>query len=206
MTRALPTLLVVLCLGCGKEPLPPLQLAEGCQPLLAGADCMLPFPSDQFRVKDDSTPSGYRIELPLRARIRTAKGPADPSSLHPVDGFSRTSTIVAMFPSGVLAEGFVGLNADPSLSVADGSQSLIIDAETLERVPHFVDLDPRAKSPDRQALVLRAAASAFGAALVGAWIATQVSPERFRTLVPLLLTVVLTAPYVRMMLKQEREA
>jgi len=40
-------------------------------------------------------------------------------------------------------------------------------------------------------LVMPAAASAFGAALVGAWIATQVSPERFRTMVPVLLTAVL---------------
>jgi len=40
-------------------------------------------------------------------------------------------------------------------------------------------------------LVIPAAASAFAAALVGAWIATLVSPERFRALVPLLLTLVL---------------
>jgi uncharacterized membrane protein YfcA len=40
-------------------------------------------------------------------------------------------------------------------------------------------------------LVLPAAASAFGAALVGAWIATRFPPESFRTLVPVLLTVVL---------------
>ena len=40
-------------------------------------------------------------------------------------------------------------------------------------------------------LVVPAAAGAFAAALVGAWIATQFSPERFRAMVPLLLTVVL---------------
>jgi hypothetical protein len=40
-------------------------------------------------------------------------------------------------------------------------------------------------------LVLPAAAGAFAAALVGAWIATTVSPERFRMLVPVLLSVVL---------------
>jgi uncharacterized protein len=40
-------------------------------------------------------------------------------------------------------------------------------------------------------LVLPAAAGAFAASLVGAWIATMVSPERFRTLVPVLLGVVL---------------
>ena len=40
-------------------------------------------------------------------------------------------------------------------------------------------------------LVLPAAVSAFAAALAGAWIATLFSPERFRTMVPVLLTTVL---------------
>jgi len=40
-------------------------------------------------------------------------------------------------------------------------------------------------------LVLPAAGGAFMASLAGAWIATMFSPERFRTLVPLLLAVVL---------------
>jgi uncharacterized membrane protein YfcA len=40
-------------------------------------------------------------------------------------------------------------------------------------------------------LVLPAAGGAFVASLAGAWIATMFSPERFRTLVPVLLAVVL---------------
>jgi uncharacterized membrane protein YfcA len=40
-------------------------------------------------------------------------------------------------------------------------------------------------------LLLPAAGGAFTAALVGAWLATGVSPERFRALVPLLLSFVL---------------
>ena len=40
-------------------------------------------------------------------------------------------------------------------------------------------------------LVIPAAASAFAAALVGAWIATRIAPDQFRTMVPLLLTAVL---------------
>jgi len=40
-------------------------------------------------------------------------------------------------------------------------------------------------------LVLPAATAAFVAALVGAWIATRIAPDRFRTLVPVLLTLVL---------------
>lgn len=147
--------LAVLWAACGgKDPLPPLELDEGCQPLLNGADCLLPFPSDQFREKDDSLPSGYRIRIPQRAKVKTTAGLADPSTLHPIDGFARTSTMVAMFPTGVLPEGFANVNANPEDSMADGSASLIIDAASGERVPHFVDVDPRAKTPSRQALVL----------------------------------------------------
>jgi uncharacterized membrane protein YfcA len=40
-------------------------------------------------------------------------------------------------------------------------------------------------------LVLPAAVAAFAAALVGAWIATTIAPDRFRALVPVLLTLVL---------------
>jgi len=40
-------------------------------------------------------------------------------------------------------------------------------------------------------LVLPAAAAAFLASLVGAWIATRIPPDRFRTLVPVLLALVL---------------
>jgi uncharacterized membrane protein YfcA len=40
-------------------------------------------------------------------------------------------------------------------------------------------------------LVLPAAASAFVMALVGAWTATQIPPDRFRAMVPVLLTLVL---------------
>lgn len=40
-------------------------------------------------------------------------------------------------------------------------------------------------------LVLPAAGAAFVAALAGAWIATRIPPERFRAMVPLLLTLVL---------------
>ena len=40
-------------------------------------------------------------------------------------------------------------------------------------------------------LVLPAAAAACGMALVGAWIATQIAPDRFRAMVPVLLTLVL---------------
>jgi uncharacterized membrane protein YfcA len=56
-------------------------------------------------------------------------------------------------------------------------------ASAIARFVRHVTLDWR--------LLLPAASGAFVASFGGAWIATMVSPERFRTLVPLLLSVVL---------------
>lgn len=56
-------------------------------------------------------------------------------------------------------------------------------SSAIARFIRHVELDGR--------LVGAAATGAFFAALVGAWIATQVAPDRFRTLVPLLLAIVL---------------
>jgi uncharacterized membrane protein YfcA len=53
-------------------------------------------------------------------------------------------------------------------------------------------------------LVLPAAAGAFAAALVGAWLATRFSPEGFRALVPLLLTGVLVYTLLHGDLGRER--
>lgn len=56
-------------------------------------------------------------------------------------------------------------------------------SSAIVRFVRHVELDGR--------LVAAAATGAFCAAVAGAWIATQVAPDRFRTLVPLLLAVVL---------------
>jgi hypothetical protein len=66
-------LLVATCLvvGCTPRPgLDPLPVPEGCQPLLGGAHCLLPFPSDFFLVDDAAMPSGKRVVIPSAARLR----------------------------------------------------------------------------------------------------------------------------------------
>lgn len=181
---------VVLCLSCGTTPPPPapLALAEGCQPLLAGADCMLPYPSDYFRAPDATKPSGFRIELAPAARMKALNGAtADAHQAFGADGFSPVSPIVTFLPVDVADEGFVHLSDEPSLSLsAATSHTLILDPDGVP-VPHFVDLDPHATDVTRRALVLhplvplkddtRYSVFLFGVTSAGALAPT---PEGFR--------------------------
>ncbi|MBI3183399.1 MAG: hypothetical protein HYZ28_14775 [Myxococcales bacterium] len=133
----------------------PLELPEGCQPLLAGFDCTLPFPSDFFRAKDASLPSGFRLELRGASRPSGKEGiSADVGAGRPIDGSSRIPTIVTAFPEEVSSAGFVGLLDPPEGSTEPGSNTLIVEVATGRRIPHFVDLDPRATDRKRQAIVL----------------------------------------------------
>jgi hypothetical protein len=136
---------------------PPLSLAEGCQPLLAGADCMLPYPSDFFRAPNATKVTGFRIEVAPAARLRTKSGAsADAHQAFAADGFSPVNPIVTFLPVDVTDEGFVHLADDPALSLsAATSHTLILDADGVP-VPHFVDLDPHAIDVTRRAIILHA--------------------------------------------------
>jgi hypothetical protein len=146
---------VSLVAACGPR-VAPLALPAGCQPLLAGLDCLLPYPSDAFRVPAGADPRGARVVLGDAATPRAKDGRRyDVTLEHPIDGFSTVPTIVATLGVALSAEGFVALEhgGAPSLS-KDTSHTLLVDGETLAPVPHFVDLDPRATDGARQALVL----------------------------------------------------
>ncbi|MHB1844308.1 MAG: hypothetical protein ACYCWW_05675 [Deltaproteobacteria bacterium] len=155
--------LSLLCLACSKpapKPLPPLALPAGCQPLLAGADCFLPYPSDFFRVPDAGTATGYGIRPTGAAKLTEPDGgntpgaSADVTDYRPLDGYSTLPTIVAFLPEPVSPRGFVPLAGDPDASVQPSSNALLVEADTGAAIPTFVDLDPRATDPARQAIVL----------------------------------------------------
>lgn len=152
------SVLLVVTLSCSPPvppPLPPLALAEGCQPLLAGADCMLPYPSDFFRAPSANSLTGVRIQLASPAKVRTRSGvSADPHQSFAADGFSPVSPIVTFLPVEVDATGFVQLADDPVKSLSAGSShTLILDPDGVP-VAHFVDLDPHAVDGTRRAIIL----------------------------------------------------
>ncbi|MBN2361124.1 MAG: hypothetical protein JXR83_16835 [Deltaproteobacteria bacterium] len=146
---------MALCAACPTGP-EPLQLEEGCNPLLAGYDCMLPYPSDFFLVPDQSLPSGFSVQHTRAAGLVDKDGySADVNDWRPVDGFSRVPPIVAVLGTAMSDQGLVGLFGDFGATLRSDSRTVVLDATAVEYVAHFVDLDPREDDPVRRALVMR---------------------------------------------------
>jgi hypothetical protein len=147
--------LVALAAAC-PAPVPPLAIPDGCNPLLADVHCGLPYPSDHFLVEDPALPSGHRVSLSGAATILTSAGlSASPTDFLPQDGFSRLPPIVWSFGAAVEPSSVPSLARDPAATLELGAPIALLRASDGARVPFFVDLDPRASSPLRQALILR---------------------------------------------------
>lgn len=144
--------LALAAAACGGDD--PLEVAEGCQPLLAGHHCQLPYPSDFYRVADDSAPGGFRL-APTGLLTNQALD-ADVHGAVVADGFSHIPSIVGLLPDEVSDAGLTHLLDDPDTSTADDSRTILVAADGT-RVPHYVDLDPRGFDPLRQAIVIHPA-------------------------------------------------
>ena len=143
--------------GCGDDDVVDSYVVpEGCNPLAADVDCLLPYPSDFFLVDDPSMPSGKRLSIADVALPHTRRGVAvDSTVIHPGDGFSQGTQILAHLPGAVDPENLVGYASDQSASVADASPTLLIDAATGERIMHLAEMDPRPRAETDRALVIR---------------------------------------------------
>ncbi|MCX8071204.1 MAG: hypothetical protein N3C12_01950 [Candidatus Binatia bacterium] len=156
--------------GCGSDGEPaaagsgdlgfPFTAPPACNPVAAEFDCLLPFPSNVFTVQDSSLPSGRRVDIPDSALPHDIHDrPFNPARVHVADGFSMGTQILALLGNAVDTTGLAVYDpANPQLllrSLASDSPTLILDAATGERILHLVDLDARAHSDARRALVLR---------------------------------------------------
>lgn len=153
--RAALLVLVSVAAACADDAVE-LALAPTCQPLFAGTECLLPYPSDFFLVPDPSLPSGraLRVQLPAKPIIVETKASVDPNDNWTPDGYSTLTPIVTVLGSPVDPSSVVRVAAAPGDTASPTSHSLILDTTTGQLVPHFVDLDGRATDPARQALVL----------------------------------------------------
>lgn len=125
-----------------------------CDPLVP-AYCGYPFPNNVFTVADARAPSGRRLALSRAAMPPTNDGfQGEPGAFNDRDGFSPGGTILAHI-AGATATGLVGpLNIGESLG--DASPTVLLDATTGERVPHFAELDIHAP-PGEASLMIQPA-------------------------------------------------
>jgi hypothetical protein len=136
-------------------PVDPLAVPQGCNPLAPAWDCLLPYPSDRFLEDAPETPTGRRVAYSPQAAPQTRAGvPVDLTVRHGADGFSWATPILAVFPDGIDPSSLTPVLGDYDRSRTPASPTVLIHATTGEAVAHIAELDPRAESEDRRALVI----------------------------------------------------
>ncbi len=128
--------------------------AGDCDPI-DPSFCGLPFPSNFNTVADDATPTGLRVAFTSKNLPVSKSGrEQDPGPWSKADGFSPGSAMVAHLP-GAVGDGLVS-PFDLAASLDDGALTVLIDAETGERVLHYAEIDHHGDA-DQQALLIHPA-------------------------------------------------
>ncbi|MFT5682116.1 MAG: pimeloyl-ACP methyl ester carboxylesterase [Myxococcota bacterium] len=123
-----------------------------CDPI-APTLCGLPFPSTFYMAQDATTATGWRVNLgPTTMPINANDQQPDPWTWNERDGWTVAGPIMAHFPEMSLTG--VASHADIGASILDASPTLLIDADTGERIPHFVELDMSHDDDTRRMLML----------------------------------------------------
>ncbi len=117
--------------------------------------CMLPFPSDAFLIDDDSTNTGKIISyspstIPRSGTVGEVYAPI----LNQIDGASPNTQIMTAFYSEpdlseLAGQYSIGKSLDPNHS------TMIMNQETGELIPHWVELDLRSEEDQPTILHLR---------------------------------------------------
>jgi len=143
--------------GTGEPVVEPPPAAEwptlDCDPLVPSY-CGFPFPNNVFTAADAATQTGRRLALDpalVPDGSKDASGP--PDIWNRADGFSAGLGLMAHLPGATTT----GL-PDPltiARSLEPDSPTVVIDAETGERVPHFSELDATHAEDDRRTFIIR---------------------------------------------------
>lgn len=152
-----------------------LQRPDECE-ILNNIHCFLPYPSSRFL--DDvgaATETGYRMHFPTLTVPGLIGPPLDPAPLDAYDGFAPTVQVLAYLagvdpvasgaprllpPGAPQTPPYVNVRTHDSRSLDPDSPTVLLDADTGERVLHWVEVDANAAAtPARQILFLRPAQS-----------------------------------------------
>lgn len=119
--------------------------AEGCDNLLA--DCLWPFPSDAYA-------DGTTLNLPSPL-LPPRRATFEPDAIERMRGFGAATPIVFQLPGAVIPDGVEPLVSAPS--VDPGYPTVVLDAATGERIPHWVETDYLTPDVDPPLFVIRPA-------------------------------------------------
>ena len=130
-------------------------LDADCDPMVP-TQCGFPFPSSVYLVDDATTPTKKHVHfgktsLPVYGEHTLHM---DPAAYEDVDGFSPGTPILTHFPGATVA----GLPTQDTIdaSLGDQSPTVLINADTGERVPHFAELDMSwGTADDERAFIIR---------------------------------------------------
>lgn len=106
--------------------------------------CMLPFPSDFFSVEDATTDSGRRVAIAREATPANRDGVhIDTTEWNRNDGFSPGSQLVTFIEDVDLEASGAAPITDIARSLDDDAPVVLIDADSGERIPYWVEIDAR---------------------------------------------------------------
>lgn len=136
-----------------------LQVPDGCNPVGAPVDCLLPFPSDVFVV--DGQLEVPDVALPT-ATPMTGDQPLDFQILQPTNGASVYPPIMALFEQPIDQSSLTFHTGDIGRSIAADHSTIILDAESGAFVGHFAELDLRAPEENRALMIRPMTALEYG--------------------------------------------
>ena len=131
--------------------------------ILNQAHCLLPYPSSRFLTSSlGGGPNHLGLQLPASGMPIQNGMPLDPTPYAALDGFGPAGPILMHFPGGVDLAASNAARLTPPIGTFNGrsldpdSPTVILDADTGERILHFAELDARAADmPERQLLLLQ---------------------------------------------------
>jgi hypothetical protein len=126
-----------------------------CDPLVPEY-CGFPFPSNVLTVPEAGTVTGRRVELsPAMMPMATNGVETTLDPFNTRDGFSPGIALLVFLPGAVVD----GLPRPDSIetSLETASPTVLLDAETGERVPHWAELDMTTDDAERRTFMIRPA-------------------------------------------------
>jgi hypothetical protein len=149
----------LLAVGCGGDGGPNLTVERPECENLNPRHCMMPWPSSRYLTRDDSTETGWRLSIPQQAMPQNLEGKSPGTSYYErFDGVTPSTALITVYPGELDTENLPD-ETEIAQSLEPDSPTVLLDAETGERVAHFAEVDRwREADPEMRSFYIRPAA------------------------------------------------